>query len=144
MSQRTKKSDVAIIRAAAPILDVVIHSCSDSILKRIFHALQDFRLNRGEEVFKWNLRTSEIEAMHPNCFVRKVKVLSGNEVARKAADVSEALRLIEVGALPTQFLSKQFLLGYIHTGTEKAFENSLFDNPHTHAANVPHLAVRTN
>ena len=100
MSQRTKKSDVAIVRAADTILDVVIGSRSDSLLKRIFHALQVFRLNRGEEAFKWNLRTAEIEAMHTNCFVRKVKVLSGNEVARKAADVSEALRLIEVGALP--------------------------------------------
>src|SRR4029077_14618860 len=88
-------------------------------------------------------RTGGIEAMHPNCFVRKVKVLSGNEVARKAADVSETLRLVEVGALPAQFLSKQFLLGYIHTGTEKAFEDSLFDNPHAHAANVSHLAVGT-
>src|ERR1700746_1905367 len=36
------------------------------------------------------------------------------------------------------------MLGDVHCGTVKGFENSPFKNRNTHAANVPHLSVRSN
>src|ERR1700677_1127020 len=36
------------------------------------------------------------------------------------------------------------MLGDVHFGTVKPFENSVFNIRNTHAANVPHLPVRSN
>src|ERR1700733_13331513 len=36
------------------------------------------------------------------------------------------------------------MLGYVHCGTVKPFENSFFNNRNAPAANVPHLTVRSN
>src|ERR1700756_5039118 len=73
-----------------------------------------------------------------------MKYLPCKQIACPAAGVSEALRFREVCLLAPQLLRKQLLLGDVHCGTVKRFEDSTFKNRNTHTANVPHLPVWSN
>lgn len=54
------------------------------------------------------------------------------------------MRFCEVGLLPPQLLRQQLLLGDVDGAPAKTFENSLFNDGNSHAANVAQLTVRPN
>src|SRR4029077_10699121 len=70
-----------------------------------------------------------------------MKVLPGGEIRRPTADVGQALRFREVCTLPSQFLCQSLVLCDVDCRTVKRFENSIFKNRNTHAANVTYLPV---
>src|SRR5579862_8498765 len=67
-----------------------------------------------------------------------------DEVVTPTSDVGHALRISEVCLLPSQFLCKQLLLCDVNCGAVKPFENAIFHNRNTHAANVAQLPVWSN
>src|SRR4029077_15846853 len=73
-----------------------------------------------------------------------MKVLPGGEIRRPNADVGQALRFREVCTLPSQFLRQSLVLCDVDCRTVKRFENSIFKNRDTDAANVPYLPVWSN
>src|ERR1700741_2149163 len=73
-----------------------------------------------------------------------MKYFPCEEIAGPTADVSEALRFCEVGLLPPQLLRQQLLLGDVDGAPAKTFENSLFNDGNSHAANVAQLPVGPN
>src|SRR4029077_18079562 len=70
-----------------------------------------------------------------------MKVLPSGKIRCPTADVGQALRLREVCTLPSQFLCQSLVLCDVACRTVKRFENSIFKNRNTDAANVPHLPV---
>src|SRR5579862_8286622 len=73
-----------------------------------------------------------------------MKYFPCDKIAGPTAHVSEALRFCEVGLLPPQLLRQQLLLGDVDGAPAKTFENSLFNDGNSHAANVAQLTVRPN
>src|ERR1700730_4509108 len=73
-----------------------------------------------------------------------MKVLPGGEIRRPAADVGQDLRLREVCTLPSQFLCQSLVLCDVDCRAVKRFENSIFKNRNTDAANVTYLPVWSN
>src|ERR1700739_4463629 len=73
-----------------------------------------------------------------------MKYLPCDQIARPTTGVSQALRFRKVCLLASQLLCQQLLLGDVHGGTEKPFENSLFNDGNSHAANIAQLTVRSN
>src|SRR4029077_9284870 len=73
-----------------------------------------------------------------------MKVLPGGEIRRPTADVGQALRFREVCTLPSQFLRQSLVLCDVDCRTVKRFENSIFKNRDTDAANVTYLPVWSN
>ena len=138
-----QKSNATVGKTNPKLADVIIRSRLDRMLKSGRDSFTIFRVNGVKKTFEWNRGIFGVEAMQAKGFVRQMKHLPCVEIGRPTADVRQTLCFREVCLVPAQLLRQQLLLGYIHTGTEKAFEDSLFDNPHAHAANVAHLAVGT-
>src|SRR5882672_1562366 len=72
-----------------------------------------------------------------------MKYLPCNKIACPAADMGQTLRFREICLFASQLLSKQLLLGDVHRSADEPFEDSLFNDGHSHGANVAQLPVRS-
>src|SRR5579859_4611560 len=61
-----------------------------------------------------------------------------------ASRVAEFLRLRQVRFAALQLLSRLLLLGHIHGGSKKPFENPVVEDWNTNASNIANPAVRSN
>src|ERR1700688_1693982 len=73
-----------------------------------------------------------------------MKYLPCHQIARPATDVGQTLRFRKVCLLSPQFPCQSLVLCDVDCRTVKRFENSIFKNRNTDAANVPHLPVWSN
>src|ERR1700733_4799807 len=62
-------------------------------------------------------------------------------VEGRGAGVTKPLSVGQVSLAPLQLLGQQFLLGDIHCAPEKPFEDFVFNNGNTDAADVSQFAV---
>src|ERR1700733_12547101 len=94
------------IGMANPKFDVIIRPCANCILKLCSDNSFVFRKNRCVKKVKWKRALAGIETVEAGVFVRRMEDLPRGQVARPAADVSQALRFRQVRLLSPQLLSQ--------------------------------------
>src|ERR1700733_5279204 len=73
-----------------------------------------------------------------------MKYLPSGQIARPAANVSQALRFRQVGLLPSQFLGQQLLLCDVHRSAVIPLKHSILNDRKTNTTDEPYLAIRPN
>src|SRR5580698_7240003 len=98
-------------------------------------------MNGVEKAFEWNGFLTKIEAVHPNCFVRQMKILPCDEIGCPTTGVSQPLRFREVCLFASQLLRQQLLLGDVHRGAAVSLKHSIFSDWNADAPDVSNLAI---